>query len=275
MNYRELLQWGCEKLKEAHILDAVTDAWYLLEYLSGMKKQTYYLRMEESVPDTLAKKYRELIAERSAHIPLQYITGEQEFMGFPFYVNPEVLIPRQDTEILVEKALQIMDDGDAVLDLCTGSGCILISLLKNKVGCRGVGADISAGAIKTAEKNAKRNQVEARWMLSDLFSKIEETFDLIVSNPPYIPTAEIKNLMPEVAEHEPVSALDGDEDGLYFYKKICGQAGSYLHGKKYLLFEIGHNQGAQVASLMKKNGYRDVEVIRDYGGNDRVVLGHL
>jgi release factor glutamine methyltransferase len=161
--------------------------------------------------------------------------------------------------------------------LCTGSGCVLISLLAAESRCTGVGADISEGALTVAKENAEANRVaeRSRWLCSDLFAKIEETFSLILSNPPYIATGVLETLMPEVIAHEPIGALDGKEDGLFFYRQICGQAGDFLETGGYLMFEIGYDQGQAVSELMQQAGFMDVKVLQDYCGKDRVVMGHL
>ena len=184
MIYKE----GAEILEHAGISDAKLDAWYLLEYVTGISRASYFGDPKREVPKEQAESYREVILRRAGHIPLQHITGEQEFMGYSFLVNPDVLIPRQDTEILTEEALKFTDPGMKVLDLCTGSGCILISLMKKCHGLTGTGCDISEKALKTARENGRRLQVEASWIQSDLFEQISERFDLIVSNPPYIRT---------------------------------------------------------------------------------------
>lgn len=275
MKYRELLQEGEKQLEAAGNPEAKVDAWYLLEFVTGLSRQEYFLQMEQAVDDATVESYRQALAKRMEHVPLQYITGFQEFMGLNFFVNPSVLIPRQDTETLVEQALDLMEPGDAVLDMCTGSGCILISLLKMKQGCKGVGVDISAQAIETARENAKMNEVDATWICSDLFAEVTGKFDVMVSNPPYIATSVIETLMPEVVEFEPYDALDGHEDGLFFYRRLVKQSGEYLTDQGYLLFEIGYDQGEAVAELMKQAGYKDVTVVKDYCENDRVVMGHL
>lgn len=275
MNYRELLQKGVSELEQSGNPEAEVDAWFLLEFITGMRKQDYFLKMNEPAKEKEIGEYGQILQKRKAHIPLQYITGTQEFMGLEFFVDSSVLIPRQDTETLVERALKIVEPQDEILDMCTGSGCILISLLKNRVGAKGTGVDVSEPALETAKKNALHNGIEAKWVCSDLFSEVEDKFDVIVSNPPYIATQEIETLMPEVVKFEPWGALDGHEDGLFFYKKILEEARSYLKGKKYLLFEIGYDQGGPVSDLMRRAGFFDVEVIRDYSGNDRVVMGHL
>ena len=275
MKYRELLQEGERQLQVAGNPEAKVDAWYLLEFVTGLNKQEYFLQMEQAVDDAIVESYRQALAKRMEHVPLQYITGCQEFMGLNFLVNPSVLIPRQDTETLVEQALSVIESGDTILDMCTGSGCILISLLKLKQGCKGVGVDISAQAIETARENARCNEVDATWICSDLFTEVSGKFDVMVSNPPYIATSVIETLMPEVVEFEPYSALDGHEDGLFFYQKLVQEAEAYLKEQGYLLFEIGHDQSEAVADLMKQAGYKDVTIVKDYCENDRVVMGHL
>lgn len=275
MTYSELLRFGTEQLERSHCADFKVDAWYLLSFVSKMTKAQYYMHMQDAASPEEKEAYEEAIAKRVSGIPLQYITGSQDFMGLTFAVNPSVLIPRQDTETLVEQALEIVSFGDDILDMCTGSGCILISLLKMREGCRGCGADISEDAIATAKRNAKNHEVQAEWVCSDLFSQVSSQYDVIIANPPYIATEEIANLMPEVGLHEPYQALDGREDGLFFYRKICETAPRFLKGKKYLLFEIGYDQGKAVSELMTEAGFMDVKVIKDYCDNDRVVAGHL
>ena len=214
-----------------------------------------------------------VIAKRAQRIPLQHITGEQEFMGLTFRVNEHTLIPRQDTEILVEEAMLYLHDGMRILDMCTGSGCILLSLLKYSNECEGVGVDISEQALAVARENATRLGLKAGFVQSDLFEQVQGRFDMLVSNPPYIATKEIETLMPEVREHEPMQALDGMEDGLYFYRKIVEKSADYLYNGARLYFEIGYDQGEAVSTLMREKGYQDVKVIKDYAGLDRVVVG--
>lgn len=273
MTYREAMSFGEEQLNNAGIVDAKTDAWILLTYVCKIDRTFYYVHMdEEMLPEQLAE-YTAILGKRAEHVPLQYITGEQEFMGITFHVNEAVLIPRQDTETLVEEALKIVRPGMKVLDMCTGSGCILISILKNVVDVEGHGCDISKQALNVAKENAKLNNVNAMFERSDLFETVTDTFDVIVSNPPYIPTEVIGGLMPEVAVYEPVQALDGKEDGLHFYRRIVADASKHLNPGGKLLFEIGHDQGEAVSKLMLNAGYKDVKVIKDLAGNDRVVIG--
>ena len=275
MTLEEALNKGKEILKEAEVLDYELDAWYLMEYVCKIEKSQYYLKSREEMEPEKWQEYEVLLRKRAEHIPLQYITGSQEFMGLEFKVNSQVLIPRQDTETLVEEALKVLEPGMNVLDLCTGSGCIIVSLMKYKEGLTGTASDISKQAILVAKENAKQNQVEVEFISSDLFKSITGTYDMIISNPPYIPTEVIGGLMPEVKNFEPMEALDGKEDGLYFYREIASEAGNFLNSNGYLYFEIGHDQGGKVAAIMEGNGYRNVRVVKDLAGNDRVVMGNL
>ena len=277
MIYRE----GKEQLEAAGVPDADLDAWYLLEFVTGISKARYYGNPEAGIDEREALKYRDVIRQRAERIPLQHITGEQEFMGFSFQVDEHVLIPRQDTETLVEEARGVLKPKMKILDLCTGSGCILLSLLKlgEKQGIarlKGTGADISREALKVAEENGRRLEIpedRVAWVRGDLFENLEGPFDLLVSNPPYIPSGELSGLQEEVRLHDPALALDGHEDGLYFYRRIAAEAGKYLRDGAYLMLEIGWDQGEAVSTLLEVAGYREVEVKKDLSGNDRVVRG--
>lgn len=275
MKYREAMQEGEKILQEAGIVDAKNDAWLLLAMVCKVDHTYYYMHMEEELMSEQQDEYRVVIRKRAEHVPLQYITGEQEFMGLPFKVNSNVLIPRQDTETLVEEALKVIRPGMKVLDMCTGSGCILISILKNVLNVEGVGCDISKQALIVAKENAKLNNVVATFERSDLFDHVTETFDVIVSNPPYIRTEEIATLMPEVCQFEPVGALDGKEDGLFFYRKMIAESSKYLKPNGVILFEIGYDQGRDVSLMLKEAGYKDVHIVKDLAQNDRVVIGRL
>ncbi len=283
LTLKQLYKVGTVKLAEEGIEEFSLDAWYLLEYVTGVSKAMYFAEPERAVSEENADRYIDCIRRRAAHIPLQHITGEQEFMGYPFYVNEHVLIPRQDTEILVEEAIQVMRPKMKVLDMCTGSGCIVLSILKM---CRekyymtdfqGIGADVSEEALKVARENSRRLGVPVTWIQSDLFAKIpeEEKCDVIVSNPPYIETAVIDTLQEEVRLHDPYIALDGKEDGLYFYRRIISEAGKYLKPQGKLMFEIGCDQAEAVEELMKNAGYEQITVKKDLAGLDRVVYGTL
>ena len=283
LTLKQLYKVGTVKLAEEGIEEFSLDAWYLLEYVTGVSKAMYFAEPERAVSEENADRYIDCIRRRAAHIPLQHITGEQEFMGYPFCVNEHVLIPRQDTEILVEEAIQVMRPKMKVLDMCTGSGCIVLSILKM---CRekyymtepqGIGADVSEEALKVARENGRRLGVPVTWIQSDLFAKIpeEEKYDVIVSNPPYIETAVIDTLQEEVRLHDPYIALDGKEDGLYFYRRIISEAGKYLKTQGKLMFEIGCDQAEAVEELMKNAGYEQITVKKDLAGLDRVVYGTL
>lgn len=273
MTYREAVEFGTKCLTDAGVPDAALDAWYLLQMVCKIERSYYYVHGEEDITQDAQKEYEIAVQKRAEHIPLQYIIGEQEFMGLRFKVNSNVLIPRQDTETLVEQVLKIVKPGMKVLDLCTGSGCVLISVLKNAPELTGMGSDISKTALLVAKENAKLHEVDAEWVRSDLFDNITETFDVIMANPPYIQTGEILSLMPEVRDFEPENALDGGADGLDFYRKIAGQVKDYLNPGGYVYMEIGYDQGEAVSELMRNAGFTEVEVIKDLARNDRVVKG--
>lgn len=273
MTYREAVEFGTKCLTDAGVPDAALDAWYLLQMVCRIERSYYYVHGEEDITQDAQKEYEIAVQKRAEHIPLQYIIGEQEFMGLRFKVNSNVLIPRQDTETLVEQVLKIVKPGMKVLDLCTGSGCVLISVLKNAPELTGMGSDISKTALLVAKENAKLHEVDAEWVRSDLFDNITETFDVIMANPPYIPTGEILSLMPEVRDFEPENALDGGADGLDFYRKIAGQVKDYLNPGGYVYMEIGYDQGEAVSERMRNAGFTEVEVIKDLARNDRVVKG--
>lgn len=278
MTYRECYEQGCRTLQAAGIEEAALDARLLLEAVCGTNRNDLLVHGEQPVAPEAEEKYLNWIRQRAEHIPLQQLTGEQDFMGLTFAVNEHVLIPRQDTEILVEEVLKELHDGMRILDMCTGSGCILLSLLHYSNDCEGLGVDLSAEALEVAGRNVLKvltpeKAEHAHFLQSDLFEKVEGKFEIIVSNPPYIASAEVDRLMPEVRDHEPRMALDGTEDGLEFYRRIIAEAGQYLVSSGMLFFEIGYDQGQAVSELMREHGYREVQVVQDYAGLDRVVYG--
>ena len=275
MTYREAEQKGEKLLQAAGITDAKTDAWLLLEMVAHIDRIFYFMHSGDEVEPEVLSEYERVLEKRAEHVPLQYITGEQEFMGMTFHVNSNVLIPRQDTETLVEETLKVVEPNMKVLDLCTGSGCVLLSILKNAPTVTGVGSDISKQALLVAKENAKLHELDAEWVRSNLFDNVSDTFDVIVSNPPYIAQEEILKLMPEVSQFEPLQALDGGVDGLDFYRNITREAPNYLKENGWLLFEIGYDQGEAVRHLMHEAGFEGVLVIKDLAGNDRVVRGYL
>lgn len=275
MTLREAYEYGQEQLKKEQIEDADLDAWYLLEYVTGVSRAMYFMDMNRELSEEEETEYFGCVATRAEHVPLQHITGVQEFMGLEFCVNEHVLVPRQDTEVLVESVLAVLEPGMRVLDMCTGSGCILISLLKlcGFADVSGVGADVSEDALKVACENAEKLGVDAKFLHSDLFSNVEGKHDVIVSNPPYIRTAVIEELKEEVKFHDPLIALDGKEDGLYFYRRIVEECPRFLKQGGKVFFEIGHDQGEDVSRLMKEAGFSNVNVKKDLAGLDRVVFG--
>ena len=272
---KDLIAKASEKLKKAEVTDYVIDSRLLAEYVFHIDyyKLLVHPDMETDVKN--AQIYNQLIEKRAAHIPLQHLTENQEFMGINFKVNENVLIPRQDTEILVEEVIKYINRQERkvkVLDMCTGSGCIAISIDKLCDNAQVVGADISKKALEIAKINNNENNARVDFIESDLFENIKECFDVIVSNPPYIESEEIEKLMPEVKDFEPRIALDGTKDGLEFYRNICNNLSRYLKEQGAVFFEIGYNQGRSVSKILNEQGFEKVKVIKDYSQNDRVVF---
>ena len=350
--WADVLSYGKQTLKNAGIAEADLDAWYLFEQIFGISRAQYFLCARENIAGSTAQKmaaqeqagnslesknalncvelwlkeklsaYENALKKRAARIPLQQILGQQEFMGLTFFVNEHVLIPRQDTETLVELVLNEQKDKNvSILDMCTGSGCIAVSLKKLGGYACVEGADISEEALKVAKRNSeeilenndvnndavgsrteqiqnctnltnnqnKQNNSEKRrvseasklsqagvtFRRSDMFSAFSETerFNVIVSNPPYIPSAVIEELEPEVRDHEPRGALDGTADGLYFYRILAEECAKHLTPGGHVYFEIGYDQGMAVKELLDNHGFKDTRVIQDLAGKDRVVCG--
>lgn len=350
--WADVLNYGKKILKNAGIVEADLDAWYLFEQIFGISRAQYFLCARENIVGSTAQKiavqeqhgdllesgnalecaelwlkekmsaYENALKKRAARIPLQQIIGQQEFMGLSFFVNEHVLIPRQDTETLVELVLQEQKDKDiSILDMCTGSGCIAVSLKKLGGYAHVEGADISEEALKVAKRNSeeilenndvnndtvnsrteqiqnymnltnnqnkqnnsakrkiseasKLSQAGVTFRRSDMFSSFRETeqFNVIVSNPPYIPSAVIEELEPEVRDHEPRGALDGTADGLYFYRILAEECAKHLTPGGHVYFEIGYDQGMAVKELLDNHGFKDTRVIQDLTGKDRVVCG--
>lgn len=280
MTAQEWLRKASASLESAGIADAESDAWLMFSHVTGMSRMEYTLDRDKCLSNEEICSLAKMLEKRNQHIPVQQITGEAWFMGYPFFVNENVLIPRMDTEVLVEAvltrlpAVPVTENGKRrVLDMCTGSGCILLSLLKEEKGLLGTGADISEKALLVARENAHRLECEAQFIFSDLWENIEDTYEIIVSNPPYIVRNVISTLDTEVKDHEPVLALDGGEDGLDFYRKIVADTHRHLVPGGLLAFEIGYDQGQALTALLKKAGYRNIEILKDLAGLDRVALG--
>lgn len=272
MKINEVLEYGSKKLNSLYA-DARNMSKQLLAFI--LEKDTTYLKIhiDEDIQNDKVEKYKIAINELIEGRPLQYITHSQGFMGLNFYVDEDVLIPQPDTEILVEEVIHILKDMEkpSILDLCTGSGAIAVSIKKYIKDSLIDATDISEAALRVAKYNAKNNDVDINFIQSDLFENIDEIYDLIVSNPPYIKTAIIETLPKEV-RNEPYIALDGGKDGLKFYTKIISKAKEHLKPNGYLALEIGFDQKNEVIKLLKNNGYVEIYSLKDYGNNDRVVV---
>ena len=279
MTAAELIAQAAKRLSDAGVPEPELDAKIL--FLEAFHMDQVHFLMNRMRPLTEEQRtqqetYEAMIDRRSARVPLQQILGSQEFMGLTFRVTPDVLIPRQDTETLVEQVLQEQKDPDIrLLDLCTGSGCILLSLLHYSNDCEGTGVDISKEALQVAALNAELLGIKADFLKSDLYEKVTGKFDLLVSNPPYIERKVIPTLMEEVREYDPYIALDGGEDGLDFYRRIIGGAQDYLKRGGQILMEIGSGQAQAVSELLREAGFKEIDVCRDFAGLDRVVSGRL
>lgn len=269
--YASALRYGKKYLADRQIENSGGDAWYLMEYVWGIDRNYYFLHSDDIIEQKDEERYRDLLQKRGSHIPLQHLTGTCDFMGLTFQVNDQVLIPRQDTETLVESALSRLKEGDRALDLCTGSGCIILSLEKLAPGIRGLGADISAAALAVAKRNRDSLGLESDFCISDLFEGIEGVFDIIVSNPPYIASGKIPGLMEEVRGFEPLLALDGGADGLDFYRRIIKDARNFLKPGGWLGLEIGYDQREAVEELLRRQGFIRTETLQDLAGLDRTV----
>ena len=296
MTRREAYDMGVEQLEAEGIENAECDIRILLEDLCGVDREELFIGPDKTISRRESEIFMNAVTRRMGHYPVQYITGKQDFMGLTFTVTPDVLIPRQDTEILVEEVLKELNDGSRILDMCTGSGCILLSLLYYSNDCEGVGVDVSEDALKVAKDNAGRlildetfdllfktggmgkkhlDEERIEFIESNLFNDVRGKFDIIVSNPPYIRSDVIPTLMEEVRDYEPLIALDGREDGLFFYREIIKKSPEYLNGGGKLFFEIGYDQADQVKQLMEEAGFKDIEVVQDYAHLDRVVWGRI
>lgn len=274
MTFRKALWTGEYILSQAHIEDPKTDAWLLLEAICKIDRNFYFMHQDDELTQEQKQEYGLLLAKRAERVPLQYIIGHQEFMGLDFVVNSNVLIPRQDTELLVEHAIELLDENWKVLDLCTGSGCIAVSIAHygSEKNISVMGTDISKAALLVAKENAIHNHVQIEWIRSDMFERVTGKYNMICSNPPYIPTKVLEELQPEVRDFEPYLALDGSDDGYHFYRSIAGEAGSRLEEGGHLLLEIGHDQAVVVCGLLKEAGFIGIEIKKDLSGFDRLIL---
>ena len=277
MKLSELYGLFVDTLNKSGFAEPESDSRLIFEYIAGIDRVKLTLEGDRELEPGVEEKLKAALDKRLTHMPVQYITGYQNFMGLEFMVSKDVLIPRMDTETLVEEVLRLGLSNVRVLDICTGSGCILLSILKYVYGSSGVGVDISDGALGVAEANSEALGIDATFIKSDMFENIpkDERFDIVVSNPPYIRSDVIGTLMSEVKDYEPLLALDGSEDGLKFYRIIADRAPEYLNNGGMLFLEIGYDQGAEVSALLSAAGFMDVEVIKDLSGLDRVVSGRI
>lgn len=276
---RNALDDGLKILSHNNIGDARLDVNLLLEHVLGVDKVYTIINSNELVSDEKYNLYSNLIEMRAKGKPLQYIIGYQEFMGLTFKVNENVLIPRQDTEVLVLKAIEYIRENNIsdILEIGTGTGCIPISICYNCKDVKATTVDISNEALQIAEDNATINDVADRiqFVRSDLFENIDEDceYQLFISNPPYIRSTDISGLMVEVKEHEPLGALDGGDDGLYFYREISKEVKKRTKKRSYVLYEVGYDQSIDVKMILNALGYTDIKIYKDLAGINRVVAG--
>ncbi|HIX72134.1 MAG TPA: peptide chain release factor N(5)-glutamine methyltransferase [Candidatus Anaerobutyricum stercoripullorum] len=273
---KEIREETARRLREAGIEEYEYETWMLLEWKLGVDRAEYFMDPDAEVPQEQWNDLDAALRKRERRIPLQYLMGSCEFMGYSFAVDERVLIPRQDTECLVELAVEQMQRSPEpcrVLDLCTGSGCIGVSVKLLCPQAQVVLSDVSEGALAVAGENARRLGAPVELVQGDLFENVQGTFDYILSNPPYIPSKVIDGLMPEVRDHEPRLALDGTEDGLHFYRRIVREATKRLRPGGRLLFEIGQEQGEALLSLLQEAGYEETVIRQDLAGLDRIAVG--
>ena len=273
---KEIREETARRLQEAGIEEYEYETWMLLEWKLGVDRAEYFMDPDAEVPQEQWNNLDAALRKRERRIPLQYLMGSCEFMGYSFAVDERVLIPRQDTECLVELAVEQMrrsPEPCRVLDLCTGSGCIGVSVKLLCPQAQVVLSDVSEGALAVAGENARSLGAPVELVQGDLFENVQGTFDYILSNPPYIPSKVIDGLMPEVRDHEPRLALDGTEDGLHFYRRIVREATKRLRPGGRLLFEIGQEQGEALLSLLQEAGYEETAIRQDLAGLDRIAVG--
>ena len=284
MKYSEVFAKIKGILSDAGIEDFESDAWLIFSHVTGVTKAGYYAHMDDDLAKTDVDKMLDMTNRRQQRVPMQHILGEAYFFGRRFIVNGDVLVPRFDTEVLVERTLKSIrrdylgtaggdSKGLSILDMCTGSGCIAITLGLELAG-RNIcvdASDISEAALSIDEENAKLHEAKINFFKSDIFEQVDKKYDIIVSNPPYIKSEDIAKLDREVREYDPLNALDGGEDGLIFYRRIIKEAPSFLNRGGTVLFEIGCDQGADVLSLFIEAGFSQVEIHRDLAGLERVV----
>jgi len=283
ISYRKAVYDAADRLQKCGVDNPQHDSLELLMAVSGFDQTQYFVHCEEIINDRIYSAFQDLVVRRADREPLQHIIGNACFWGRNFLVNRDVLVPRQDTEVLIEQALAHIHTGNKVLDMCTGSGCIIITLACERQLSKAVGVDLSEKALEIAKINAMNHLANVMFIKSDLFEELQKNrtqdiqsvaqYDVIVSNPPYIEHNVIDTLSDEVRLFEPLMALDGGEDGLKFYKKITKQAVNFLKLGGWLFYEIGSSQAQYVKNIMIENGFSDISVVQDLAGLDRVVMG--
>lgn len=277
----DIINMAIKQLQEAGIENAKGEAEQIYCHMKNYNRTQFFCKWSKEAGEIEMENYFNLIDERRKRRPLQHILGETEFMGYPFVVKENVLIPRMDTEVVVAEALNHISNKDSILDLCCGSGIIGISMVKcaaeKGINLKLTSIDVSDDAIALTKENAALNKVKLDVIKSNLFDGVKrKKYNMIISNPPYIKSQVIPTLDIEVREYDPMLALDGGEDGLVFYRQIVDEAPEHLKKGGYLIFEIGHDQGMEVAQLMKAGGaFENIEISKDLAGNDRIVKGQL
>jgi len=273
---RKVLEWTKGYLSEKGVENARLESEWMLAFVTGYDRVGLYVNFDQPLTDSELAIYRGMVARRAKREPLQHILGTQEFCGLEFIVTPAVLVPRHDTELLVDEALKRVEAAKRVLDIGTGSGCIAVALAKSLSSASVTAIDISVDALAIANLNAEKNGVSVDFRQGSIFEPVAgERFDLIVSNPPYIPTSEISTLQPEVREFEPLLALNGGADGLDFYRCITKQAPEHLNPVGWLMIEVGIGQAESVRELLGASGFFDIFTANDSGGIERVVAGRI
>ncbi|WP_290773141.1 peptide chain release factor N(5)-glutamine methyltransferase [Anaerofustis sp.] len=274
MLVKEALECARDKLKNNNIKNPLSEAKYIMKYVLNADDTFFILHLNDELCDKDIKLYEDCVTKRCANMPLSYITGEKEFMGLPFYVDKETLIPRPETEIITEYIINNFGNRKLdILEIGVGSGCISLSIAYYLENARIMGVDINKKALVTANKNIRRYGLEdrVRFVFSDLYDNVKDKYDIIISNPPYIKSDVIETLEDDVKNYEPVLALDGGADGLYFYRKIINHADEYLNEEGYIVLEIGYDQAHEVKNLLEKNNFKNINIIKDLAGFDRTI----
>jgi release factor glutamine methyltransferase len=268
---RKLLDWLRIQFDESNITSSKQNAEIIISHVLKIKRLDIYLHLEKKISEVQLNEIMEITARRKKHEPLQYILGETEFYGYKIIVSNSVLIPRPETELLVERIINDEKKAKSILEIGTGSGAIVITLANNLNETRIEATDISIDALKIAQQNAKLNNVEIKFFRSDIFENVTGKYNLIISNPPYISPDEYELLPEEIKDHEPKFALRAKNKGLFFYNKILQNAKEHLTESGKIYFEIGYDQAKEIAEIAKRNGFSNIQVFKDMNGFDRII----